>query len=105
VANAFLITPSELLGSGQYIVPDHLDCVKNNNNWKNLEWVTQAENVARALGQTIYGYFDTGVVHKKWLSIKQASGDLGIPESTLRDGLKKGNTEAFIGNDKKTKII
>ena len=45
MANAFLITPSELLESGKYIVPDHLDGVKNNNNWKNLEWVNQAENV------------------------------------------------------------
>ena len=59
MANEFLITPSELLESGKYIVPDHLDGVKNNNNWKNLEWVTQAENVFRAHGQPIYGYYDT----------------------------------------------
>ena len=78
MANAFLISPSELLDSGKYIVPDHLDGVKTNNNWRNLEWVTQAENVVRAHGQPINGYYDSiyTQIYNTWPNINKAFNTL-----------------------------
>jgi len=98
-----LISPSQLL---DYIVPDHLDGVKTNNNWINLEWVTQVENVVRANGQPIYGYYDSKYtqIYNTWPSINKSCPDLRIPSSTIRGQLKNGKAKAFIGIDKKTII-
>jgi hypothetical protein len=45
VAQAFVPNPKP----NEFIVVDHLDGNKRNNNANNLEWVTQHENVQRAI--------------------------------------------------------
>lgn len=41
---------------GSYIVVNHIDGVKTNNNLSNLEWTTQSKNISHS--------YDTGLRHK-----------------------------------------
>ncbi len=38
------------------LVVDHKDEVRDNNHFSNLEWVTQKENIRRAIGRRLYSY-------------------------------------------------
>ena len=51
VASHFIQKPE-----GSYIVVNHIDGIKTNNNLSNLEWTTQSKNISHS--------YDTGLRHK-----------------------------------------
>lgn len=91
VAEAFIPNPLGL----KYV--DHLDCDKTNNRVENLEWVTQKENVRRAvqrgrvafrrkgdyLKYTQDDYNNVVELIAKGYTYRQAGAQVGMPYSTV----------------------
>ncbi len=71
---------------------NHIDENRANNDYKNLEWCTQAENVAHSANKNVYQYDKTGNLLKIFDSVQDASNSVGLAECSISAILHKIRT-------------
>lgn len=64
---------------------NHKDYCRSNNNVKNLEWVSHAENVRYSKGKAVEQYDLAGNFIKSWVCTRQVERDIGIDHRLISD--------------------
>ena len=72
VAEAFILNPENLE------TVDHINGDKSNNSVNNLQWMTQADNVRKALNKPVSQHYKNGDYIATYASITEASRQTGI---------------------------
>lgn len=81
VAHAFIPNPDNKP------IINHKDRNRANNNYSNLEWCNQQENMAHANNKVAYQYGEDGKLIKKYDSITEAALAVGSSESNISAAL------------------